>query len=117
MLVSFRTLAELENAPPHVQDVMESIPAFKVERIGVSDEVFHLSNEYLRAGILTEKSTADTEHIAAATIAEADRLISWNYRHIANADRIRMYNAINSLYGYKEIGIFTPAQVIDYEEI
>jgi len=33
-------------------------------------------------------------HIALATIAEADILVSWNFRHIVRFDKIRLFNRI-----------------------
>ena len=37
-----------------------------------------------RAGVLTEKSPDDAEHVAAATVAGVSMLASWNFRHMAN---------------------------------
>ena len=30
-----------------------------------------------------------------ATLAKADVLVSWNFKHIVNLDRIRGYNGVN----------------------
>lgn len=34
-------------------------------------------------------------HIALATIADVDILVSWNFKHIVRYDKIRQFNAIN----------------------
>ena len=37
----------------------------------------------------------DMLHIALATIAEVDVLVSWNFKHIVRLDEIRLFNAVN----------------------
>jgi hypothetical protein len=47
---------------------------------------------------------------------DADVLVSWNMKHLANLDRKRGYNSVNMKLGYPQIEILTPNMVI-YEEI
>jgi hypothetical protein len=56
------------------------------------------------------------QHIALATIAEVDVLVSWNFKHIVQFFKIRQFNAINLSLGYKTIQIFSPREVSTYEE-
>lgn len=53
-------------------------------------------------------------HIALATIADVDVLVSWNFRHIVRLDKIRLFNAVNIEQGYKPISIYSPREVISY---
>jgi hypothetical protein len=43
-------------------------------------------------------------------------IVSWNFRHIVHYEKIPLYNAINVREGYFPIGIYTPQEVIEYEE-
>lgn len=43
-----------------------------------------------------------------------DILVSWNFKHIVNLDRIRGYNGINYQNGYKMIEIRTPQELTKY---
>ena len=61
-------------------------------------------------------SRVDCQHIAIATLCNADVLISWNFKHIINLDRIRGYNGINFKNGYKMLEIMTPKEIYKYEE-
>jgi len=54
-------------------------------------------------------------HIALATVAEVDVLVSWNFKHILHFNKIRMFNAVNLEQGYKQIQIFSPREVTTYE--
>ena len=49
-------------------------------------------------------------HIALATIHHADYLISWNFKHIVNVQRIRGYNIINMKNGYHMLEIRSPRE-------
>jgi len=61
------------------------------------------------------KSWADALHIATATVAGVDLLVSWNFKHIVNARRIRAFNGVNVRAGYSQIDIRTPREAIEYE--
>jgi hypothetical protein len=58
----------------------------------------------------------DAQHIAIATISRVEVLVSWNFRHIVNLQRIRGYNAVNLRDGYPLLEIRTPQEVIRYAE-
>ena len=57
----------------------------------------------------------DATHVAAATIARADAIVSWNFRHIVRLDRIKAYNQVNLANGYGILTIVSPRDV-GYDE-
>jgi predicted nucleic acid-binding protein len=115
VLVSRIVLEELEYAPQHVRDFFnEQRPHIKI--LDESPEVKELRDAYISAGILGESSLDDAEHIAAASIEAVDLMVSWNFKHIVHFDKIRAYNAINVLRGWREIDIRCPREVIAYDE-
>ena len=61
-------------------------------------------------------STEDAQHIAIATVVSANVLVSWNFKHIVNLDRIQGYNSVNIKLGYPIIDIRSPKELIHYEE-
>jgi hypothetical protein len=54
-------------------------------------------------------------HIALATIADVDALVSWNFRHIVRLDKIRLFNAVNVESGYRVLNILSPREVTTHE--
>jgi hypothetical protein len=58
---------------------------------------------------------ADAQHIAMASVARVDVLVSWNFKHIVNLQRIRGYNSVNLRQGYPMIEIRTPREVMSDE--
>jgi len=51
-----------------------------------------------------------------ATVHHADVLASWNFKHIVNLDRIRLYNSINLRLGYRMIEIRTPREILKLKD-
>ena len=87
---------------------------------GVFDEEFEeaikLQQAYTEAKILSVKYSTDALHVALATISQSSLIVSWNFKHIVNFQKIPRYNAVNKLNGYKEIAIYSPLEVIEYED-
>lgn len=44
---------------------------------------------------------------------KVDILVSWNFKHIVNLNRIRLYNATNLKYGYQILEIRTPREILN----
>ena len=61
------------------------------------------------------KFQADMTHIALATLAEVDALVSWNFKHMVRLEKIRLFNAVNEERGHKAFSILSPREVTTYE--
>ncbi len=115
-VISITNLKELEGAPEKVKAKLKEIKDNFIEIIEITEEIIELSELYISSGVLKPKSKEDALHIAAATISNVDVIVSWNFKHIVNIDKIAKYNSINLFKGYKFIDIRTPLEVITYEE-
>ena len=111
ILISRTVTEELHGAPEAVRSILKNIPENLVEYIEHSNDISRLAEAYVHEGVLGKSSIADALHVAAASIAEADVILSWNFKHIVNFDRIRMYNAVNMLNGFSTLEIRTPAEM------
>ena len=116
LLYSSVTQGELENAPNYVKELVKSLKVDFTEYIDVSDEAIDLADEYISEKVVGLTSYADCLHIALATINRADYLVSWNFKHIVNIQRIIGYNAINIKNGYKQLEIRSPREFQKYED-
>ena len=45
---------------------------------------------------------------------EVDLVVSWNFKHIVRAEKIRLFNAVNLENGYKTVQIYSPREVTIY---
>jgi predicted nucleic acid-binding protein len=101
-------------APAEVFNKYAELLRYGSEILEITMEMRELADLYLRREILTPKFIEDALHIAAATIAEVDILVSWNFRHIVHYDKIRQFNGVNIDKGYKPVQIFSPMEVTSY---
>ena len=108
------TAAEVAPAPEFVQALHLELLSLPAEVVAVTDEVVSLVESYTARSVLSSRFYNDMLHIALATIAEVDVLVSWNFKHIVRLDKIRLFNAVNLEQGYKPLTIYSPREVIHY---
>jgi hypothetical protein len=97
-------------------DRLKLIQEYAVEVIPESDEVKNLALAYIKAGIIPQAYNTDGLHIAVASVKGLDFIVSLNFQHIVKRKTIEATELINFQEGYKKIGIYSPAEVIDYAE-
>ena len=91
VLVSQVTLDELARAPEKARQAFAELPTGGVEEVRLDDEVNELAQAYIDAGVLGSRRIADAVQVAAATVARADLMLSWNFRHLVNFKRIQKF--------------------------
>ena len=106
---------ELEFAPDHIKEVKGLIPSDCIRQIEIDDEVDALAQSYIKEKALGKASENDAYHIALASVNRLDCLISWNFKHIVNFDKIKMFNSINIRLGYPFIDIRSPLEFLKNE--
>lgn len=116
IIVSDLLKAELLRAPQHVKDFLTTMPKKQIETILLTPEAAWLADQYIASNVVGKSSRADCQHIAMATLTMADVLVSWNFKHIVNLDKIKGYNGINYQLGHHMIEIRTPKEIISYED-
>jgi len=105
---------ELLNAPENVRELLHNYSADKFRRVELTEEVINLADKYILDKVVGQTSLEDCRHIALATINRVDVLVSWNFKHIVNLDRIKGYNSVNLKLGYPMIEIRSPKDLINY---
>ena len=109
-------MQELEAATDFVRDDrLRLIMEYGGEIIPASDKAKNLAAAYINAGLIPATYSTDGFHIAAATIKSLDFIVSLNFKHIVRRKTIEGAELINFHEGYKKIGIYSPAEVIDHD--
>jgi predicted nucleic acid-binding protein len=76
-------------------------------------EVEHLAQMYRTLGaFVSRKALVDSVHLAWATVAGVDVLVSWNRRHLVRWKTRAMAAIINVRFGYRPVDIQTPLEVL-----
>ncbi len=95
------------------QKLEDHLTKIDFQIIEIDERVRMLAEKYVQEAIIPTKYFDDALHLAAATYAEVDSVISWNFRHMVKLSTIRGVNGVNKMYGLKEIEILTPQSWID----
>lgn len=100
-MISDMRLKELEGAPQQIRDLVKNLPIEHLIEATVAPESIDLAEKYISEKVVPPWCQVDALHIATATFHNADLLLSWNFKHIVNVNRIMRYNSINLREGYK----------------
>ena len=111
LLISEETIRELLDAPEAVRSFWEGLSNEALERVVIDNEVKDLAEKYIEAGVLGPASASDALHVAMASVARADLVLSWNFKHIVNFSRIKGFNGVNVMNGYPVMTILSPLEV------
>ena len=117
--VSGLVIAELGEAPdPYRQRFLRLLGRYGLRSLAYNeDEAARLHQKYLEARVVSTGVTIDALHIAIATVAGADVVVSCNLRHLANELVSRRFLAVNRRQGYgSSLSIRQPEEVVVYED-
>lgn len=115
--ISDIVLREFDKAPQIKKDqLLKLIKKFSPILIETTPDANLLAQKYLSKNIIPANKLEDALHVAVATVAELDAVVTWNYRHLANLRREELFQSVNLELGYlKKIELITPMEVIGDE--
>jgi predicted nucleic acid-binding protein len=115
VVLSDITEGEVQEAPELVRNLFVELSDGSAAKIELTEEAIQLAETYLAEKVVGKTSRVDCLHIALASINRVDILVSWNFKHIVNVQRIRGYNSVNMKLGYPTLDIRSPKEIIYYE--
>lgn len=71
---------------------------------------------YHATKVMPSPPVRDALHVAIATYYKVDFLLTWNCRHIANANKFRHLEVVNARMGFATPKIITPHMLSGSEE-
>jgi predicted nucleic acid-binding protein len=113
LLLSDIVLAELADAPARVRSVLQSVAAATVEKVEITEEVLQLRDAYLAARIVGLLWADDATHVAAATVARADAIVSWDFEHMVRLEKMKAYGQVNLRRGHGILTIVRPKEAVE----
>jgi predicted nucleic acid-binding protein len=81
--------------------------------LDLNPSVLDLAEQFLGRSNLPAKADVDAVHIAAATVHGIDYLLTWNCKHIANAQIQRKLAEISLDFGYELPILCTPYELLE----
>jgi predicted nucleic acid-binding protein len=88
-------------------EILREVPV-----LAVSGEILELAENLITQGPIPRKAAGDAAHIAFATVYGCEYLLTWNCRHIANAELHRAIRRIVEEYGYDVPSLCTPEELM-----
>ncbi|MEM9273049.1 MAG: type II toxin-antitoxin system VapC family toxin [Cyanobacteria bacterium P01_F01_bin.143] len=83
--------------------------------LDLTEEAIALAQEFLQQSNLPPKAANDSLHMALATVYDLDYLLTWNCKHMANAQIQRKLSQISLELGYKLPFVCTPYEFMEYK--
>jgi hypothetical protein len=103
---------ELERAPAEIRRaILSEVGEIEFELVTEGVESVRLLEGYLAARIVPPRYRDDLRHVAVATAARVDALVSWNFRHLVNLRTRRAVHSVNVRLGYPLLEIVSPEEV------
>ncbi len=107
LVVSDEVLIELGNPDyPSRSDALELIRDVPV--LAISDEALGLARIFIDEQVMPQPLGGDAVHVAIATLARAEYILSWNVRHLANPNKRLHLAKICMRLGLTPPAIVTP---------
>jgi hypothetical protein len=83
-----------------------------LSELEITDEAARLAERLIRESVVPQKAATDAAHIAVAAVHEVDYLLTWNCKHIANAEIMRKIYRLCKAEGFNCPVICTPAELM-----
>ena len=78
----------------------------------ITDQARQLARGLVTEASIPRKAAEDALHIALATVHGMDYLLTWNCRHIANAEIRKVVTEVCTAHGYEPPVICTPEELM-----
>jgi len=109
LVTSPAVIDELANGPPEHSGAwltfVRDLPLLPVE-----PAIAEIVQAYLLHQVMPRDPAGDALHLALASYHKCDFLVTWNCRHLANANKIGHIRRVNTI-----LGLFVPALVTPLE--
>ena len=90
-----------------VLQLMENIPILPFE-----EPILEIVETYIRHKLMPADPVGDALHLAVASYHKCDFLLTWNSRHLANANKFAHIRRVNTMLGLFVPMLVTPLELI-----
>ena len=94
--------------------LLDAVKRHQPRELTITDEATRLALRYVEQGVIPPSAMDDAVHVAVASVASLDVIVSLNMSHIVRVKTRQGIEAINLLENYRRIEIATPGEVLIY---
>ena len=111
LVTSAAVIDELERgAFPARQECLDLLAPLPV--LAVDPPVVEIVQTYIAHRVMPADPTGDALHLALASFHRCDFLVTWNCRHLANANKFRHIHRVNALLDLLTPALVTPLELL-----
>ena len=94
-----------------VLSLMDLVPVVPVE-----PPVLDIVETYVHRSVMPAAPAGDALHLALASYHKCDFLLTWNCKHLANANKFQHIRQVNGMLGLYVPALVTPLELLGEEE-
>ena len=111
LVTSAAVLDELERGEfPGRADAIRMVS--NLTPLQISDEIVGIVREYIARQLMPADPSGDALHLAIASYYGCDFLVTWNCKHLANANKFESIAVVNGILGLEVPALVTPLELI-----
>ena len=115
MVTSPAVIDELERGEyPSRDDCLNLIEP--LELLEITPAVLDVVETYISRHVMPADPAGDALHLAVASVHRCDFLVTWNCRHLANANKFGHIRRVNTLLGLYVPSLVTPLELLEDDE-
>jgi hypothetical protein len=115
LVIGLPVISELEETPqPKRGKLLALIAQFGV--LPYSPEIAEIVEVYFAHKIMPKEAQGDANHLALASFHNCDMLVTWNCKHLANANKFGHIHRVNALLGLRTPALVTPLQLLEEDD-
>ena len=117
LVISSVVIEELEQIPEESRRKESLALVNALEKLDYTAEVAEIAVIYLQHKLMPVEAIGDADHLALASFYNCDMLVTWNCKHLANANKTGHIRRVNALLGLRTPFLVTPLELLekDYE--
>jgi predicted nucleic acid-binding protein len=85
--------------------------------LSVTPQVIARADTYISHKLMPRNPSADAYHLALASSAECDLIVTWNCKHLANPNKFTHIRRINQRMGLRMPEIVTPQELLRRNDV
>ncbi|HEY3854912.1 MAG TPA: type II toxin-antitoxin system VapC family toxin [Verrucomicrobiae bacterium] len=114
LVIGLPVISELEETPSPKRDkALELIADLLV--LPYVPEITEIVEVYFAHKLMPVEAQGDADHLALASFHNCDMLVTWNCKHLANANKFGHIHRVNALLDLRTPALVTPLQLLEQD--
>lgn len=116
LVTSAVVFEELERIPDVARRERSLALVHPLEQLDYTAEIAEVAAVYLAHRLMPVEALGDADHLALASFYGCDMLVTWNCRHLANANKTGHIRRVNALLGLRTPLLVTPLELLEQDD-